>query len=467
MTPKPPRWLVRNVEAIAGPPVDVNGALAAAHDTDAEREGFVPARLSGAQLLSTVTGALAAAHDTDAEREGFIPARLSDTGLRASLARPGVYVPADWGQFWRPKRDAARAGAPAVVAVVADSIGHGYYSSDLTTKGFLGGLMRAQLQAAYGDGGSGFWGMKDSTIGLPTVSGYDGVDPAWWALTGTWTDPGTKAGPAGHTIASNTIGSTATHGFRGTTLDIFYLQANATSFTYAIDGGAPVTVNVATAAGTARTTITGLSAGQHTVTITVTTAAYLYLSGICGRNASGVRVDMFGQAGQSAAIFADTGGAGNYGAPRLYAGGPSNPSPADLLIYGMGANDVSGNVTGDAFAASVATLVNGIKNNATMLGATDVLFYLPILNVGTWGGGRYLLQDYSLRLRGLAQMYGAAFVDLNAFYRGSWAYADSLGLMSTGNGRTGAAGHDPAHPGDAGHADYWAKLSAAVPQLAA
>jgi lysophospholipase L1-like esterase len=94
MTPKPPRWLVRNVEAIAGPPVDVNGALAAAHDTDAEREGFVPARLSGAQLLSTVTGALAAAHDTDAEREGFIPARLSDTALRAAFdaLRPSTAV---------------------------------------------------------------------------------------------------------------------------------------------------------------------------------------------------------------------------------------------------------------------------------------------------------------------------------------------------------------------------------------
>jgi hypothetical protein len=85
MTTKPPRWLVRNVQAIAGPPVDVDGALAAAHDTDTEREGFIPARLSGAQVLSTVTGALAAAHDTDTEREGFIPARLSDTALRAAF----------------------------------------------------------------------------------------------------------------------------------------------------------------------------------------------------------------------------------------------------------------------------------------------------------------------------------------------------------------------------------------------
>jgi hypothetical protein len=88
MTTKPPRWLVRNVQAIAGPPVDVNGALAAAHDTDTEREGFIPARLSGAQVLSTVTDALAAAHDTDTEREGFIPARLSDTALRAALVSP-------------------------------------------------------------------------------------------------------------------------------------------------------------------------------------------------------------------------------------------------------------------------------------------------------------------------------------------------------------------------------------------
>jgi hypothetical protein len=39
-------------------------------------------------VLSTVTDALAAAHDTDTEREGFIPTRLSDTALRAALVSP-------------------------------------------------------------------------------------------------------------------------------------------------------------------------------------------------------------------------------------------------------------------------------------------------------------------------------------------------------------------------------------------
>jgi hypothetical protein len=71
----------------------------------------------------------------------------------------GIYMPRRWPRFFQAKLDA---GGLAKVALVGDSIMRGYWSSNLDTKGWAG-LLRAELQAKYGDGGSGFKGMCDTT----------------------------------------------------------------------------------------------------------------------------------------------------------------------------------------------------------------------------------------------------------------------------------------------------------------
>jgi hypothetical protein len=62
----------------------VQTAILAAHDTDTERETFIPSRLS-----DTAVRALAP-HGTDTEREAFIPARLSGTALGATYKPIGL-----------------------------------------------------------------------------------------------------------------------------------------------------------------------------------------------------------------------------------------------------------------------------------------------------------------------------------------------------------------------------------------
>lgn len=67
------------------------------------------------------TGGLAAAHDTDPERETFIPARLSDTALQGSFGSPG---PAR--AFAGVMSTLRRGHRSTCVAMVGDSTGDGY-----------------------------------------------------------------------------------------------------------------------------------------------------------------------------------------------------------------------------------------------------------------------------------------------------------------------------------------------------
>ncbi|MFD6250773.1 hypothetical protein, partial [Streptomyces roseolus] len=76
--------------------------------------------------------------------------QVTETGDARAVSTKGVYVPPNWGEVWRPRRDAA-ASSPARIVIAGDSLSQGYFASNLHTTSWVG-LMRQSLQNSYGDG---------------------------------------------------------------------------------------------------------------------------------------------------------------------------------------------------------------------------------------------------------------------------------------------------------------------------
>ncbi|MYX14378.1 hypothetical protein GTY67_13325 [Streptomyces sp. SID8374] len=380
------------------------------------------------------------------------------TTVAARTARPrsagelGVYVPDGWGKFWRAKRDAAGTGKARIIAV-GDSVTKGYYCSDLVSKSYVG-ILRTALQSAYGDGGSGLYSVNRT----PAIIGAKPEAIAAWqanqsiaTTTGTWTDTVLWYGPGISSIYA-TAAATATFTVRGSTIKIYTLAGVNTpnaGYTYAIDGAAAVAVaDPGLSSASVRTqTITGLSAGTHTVVISYngSAGARLQLIGVAGERDTGVIVDNAGRSGaQTSHYFVS--GTGN----TLWHGGTSQP--ADLVIYALGLNDANQNVTLDAWAANVYSTLNTIKGTGT--GATDLL--LVMQHRGNFAGTIY--SQYGARMRGIAEEYGAALVNLWPMGQNNYAYWQGLGYWGD-QATPGAAGSsDSVHPSDAGHAYIASKL---------
>lgn len=379
---------------------------------------------------------------------------LTAADASAAYARSGLgtFVPAGWGANWRAKRNAAGA-SKAVLACVGDSITQGFFASGLSTKGWAG-LVRADLQATYGDGGSGISTAAMSKAYLTQVVSA-GVLTAYaaqlWGQSGVWssnTVANSIDGPGGTIAFSSAAGGTQTVVGRGTTIKLHYLTAPANgALTYAIDGGAPVTVDTAVANGIGTTTISGLAAGTHTVVLTTSSAAGVALCAVSFENDSGVVVDNYGAATYRADNFGKT--TSIFGQPRDWSGG--NLRPADLVIYGVGVNDANVNTAPDTYLASVQSYLSGVRDRgAANDGSTDILLLMP--HVGTWEGTSRNYAAYALRMRTLAEIYGAAFVNEWTIGRNSWQRWKNQSLWGIGTGASGASGSDPVHPSDAGHA---------------
>lgn len=358
---------------------------------------------------------------------------------------PGIYVPKSWGQFWRAKLLTA-GSTPARIAVMGDSISAGYFASNIVTKGYIG-LIATSLQTTYGDGGSGFFGVRNSSVHLSSLNSTYGTQ--FVQLTGTWSSSGVGDGPGMTGIQSTSNGATATYTVRGTKVGIWYLrQSGAGDFTVAIDGGSPVTVSTAGATGAAKYEVTGLSAGTHTIVVTKSGTTRADLHGFFGENTTGVVVNNFSAYGGVSANATGTAGFSN---PATYGGGSGYP--ADLVIWAFGANDANaGAVAADTYIANVRKYLDLVRDYSGATGAVDIMFVMPHLGqFDTSQRG----DAYCARLRGMADHFGAAFVNFNAVYRNSWSYFNSLSGWGVASGATpGATGTDSVHPSDTGFQLY-------------
>lgn len=356
----------------------------------------------------------------------------------------GVYVPRGWGEHWRAKRDAAAAGKAKII-FMGDSVTKGYYVSNLVTKSYPG-VIRTALQTAYGDGGSGLYSVNRSAaiVGAkPEAVAAWSANGSIIATTGTWTDTDLYYGPGISSIYA-TAAATATFSVRGTTLKIYTLAGVNTpnaGYTYSIDGGAPVAVpDPGLSSGSTRTTtVTGLSAGNHTVVISYngSAGARLQLIGVSAENSTGVVVDNAGRSGVRSDHYAVS-GTGN----TLWHGGSLNP--ADLVVYPLGLNDANQSVALDTWANNTYQILNTIKGAGN--GATDLLILLQ--HRGSFASTPY--SQYGARARGIAEEYGAALINLWPMGRNNYTYWSELGYWGTAT-NPGAAGADTVHPSDAGH----------------
>jgi lysophospholipase L1-like esterase len=121
--------------------------------------------------------------------------------------------------------------------------------------------------------------------------------------------------------------------------------------------------------------------------------------------------------------------------------------PADLVIYTAGPNDATANTAPDVWSSNVAKYLKAVRDTGSATGATDVIIMMP--HLGTHDTTNYQYQSYAERGRVLAEVYGAAFINMWAIGRNSWAYWSGLGYWGTSAG-TGAAGTDAVHLSDAG-----------------
>lgn len=372
--------------------------------------------------------------------------------LPVSIGTIGTYVPPSWGQFWKAKRNAAATGL-ATIAAVGSSSTQGLYSSNLLTTSFVSQIMTS-LQGTYGDGGSGYFSSARSTTFFGAGANYT----AWAALagnfastSGTWAI-GNPYGPGANYLSTSVNGAFITFTVRGTTVRIYTMSGGGrVNWTYSIDGAAAVSVVDSGVVSIQVTTITGLSAGSHTVKLTHNGAGGSFFSpcGVTGENATGVVVNNYGLSGAQTATFSDL--SASY-MPGTWNGGPSYP--ADLLIYALGANDAQASVTADTYATNLRKFLSSVKDGTSASGAkatgnTDILILMQ--HIGTYDSASLKWHDYVGRAREIAEAYDAALVDMWTIGRNSWNYWNNLGNWGNSATAGGVSGTDTIHMSDAGH----------------
>jgi hypothetical protein len=454
----------------AGGIATINGHTGSSVDLTAADVGALTQTAADGRYLQTVNGksgpnpSLTAA-DVGALTQTAADARYASTSSALTQASAdtryaqltatdktgkGIFVPPTWGEFWRPKRAAAQAGTGlARVALVGSSSTQGLYASNLLTTNWAG-RVTTSLQSSFGDGGSGFFATARSSVFL----GASASTTAWAALagnlcaaSGSWS-VGNPYGPGGNYLFTTTVGDSITFQVRGTTIRVYTISGNGRQpWTYKIDGGAAVPV--ADAGGVPGpvqvTTITGLSAGTHTIVITHngTGGSSIAVCGVTGENATGTVVNNYGINGARSDLFADlTAGTG----PATWSGG--SDYPADLVVYAFGANDALAGNTASSWAFNLRQFLTGVRDSGTAQGNTDVVILLQ--HIGQYDTNSGVWQEIVSTARGVAESYNAALIDFWTLGRNSWNYWNSLGHWGN-SASVGTAGTDTVHMSDAGH----------------
>lgn len=392
----------------------------------------------------------------------------------------GIFVPPGWGANSQAAAAAALAGAGLFTAcVLGASGGAGMYSADLFSSvsgvGCYTQIIKGWLQAALGNGGSGF------------MSAFYGNTMLWWTagggagsyygasnlgvgntsglgcqISGSWANGGSSSGPNFTFADSSTNTDTATFYVNGRYLDVLTLRTASVAYSaykYQIDGGSVITVGGGTAGGTSTTQIDTVdmgTTGNHTVVITSqgSSSPHFFLAGVSARNATGAVLHRFAKGGLATGTV--VAGSNYNGLP--YSGSAGFPGQVtgqpNLLIFNHGVNDAYGATSADTFIAHTRTILNNYLDVAASspmvagAGTTDILF---LLNHPMAFDTSSLYQDYADRMFGLAQGYNAALV--NMWTLGKNSYQWMLGQNYVGNASNPAThGTDYPHMSPAGHA---------------
>jgi lysophospholipase L1-like esterase len=279
--------------------------------------------------------------------------------------------------FWTAL--AQRASTPVDILCIGDSI----------TEGANAGSVNTRWTSAFRDA-------LRTRFPVPGVAGGFGYVPAryYYAPTGAMvsnvsTVSTTNYGLGRRALGLNGAASTITLTFTGTAFDILYrTDPSLGTISYAVDGGAAVNVNTAAAAGVARTQVTGLTAGAHTVVLARVTGTS-YINGFMTYNgdesAGGVRVWEGGHDAYTSADFVAT------GSPAAWVDDITFVQP-DLVVIELGANDYCGPtgttqpITASAFKTNIQALITNVRAKCT-IPPSFVLAALYERNTGGLPGG--------------------------------------------------------------------------------
>ncbi|MBS1968656.1 MAG: BppU family phage baseplate upper protein [Bdellovibrionales bacterium] len=320
---------------------------------------------------------------------------------------------------WRAALAKAQATDQIVnLNVVGTSIATGGVTTDYTTKSWVA-LLRKELTQKVGD------------VGRGVVSTHfpNAVGPLRWTFTGTWSTQ-VLFGIMGDCRLSTTLGSTATLSFNGTGIKILtYANSSGGKFLASVDGGTPVEFNsnVAAAEPCKEFTITGLSAGDHTLVITQNDAGKnLMLIGAYElKGTKGVRVNNVSKSGGSTANVTWN---NNVLIAEIDYWNPT------LTIIEFFTNDYMSQVDLVAYKNTMQTLISRAKQFG------DVL----LIANGIRTENQTIKQtDYINVLKTLATENQVALLDTFNRWGGNFEYANgTLGYLA-----------DTVHPNDVGHQD--------------
>lgn len=398
----------------------------------------------------------------------------ADARKKYAATNVGDYVPAGWGATWKAKRDAAKAGTGlARIATVGDSVTAGYFASSPAAS--WSWKLRDLLQPTYGNGGSGFHTTADSGIIL-AADGQPAALTTAWNATGKncvtagssfhkvpWTD-----GPGFTPLQMDAADSTATFKVNGSVIEVFYLKnvagAGFGTLRVVVDGGAPTDVDTGAGPKGIGVTTINVAAGDHTVVVSTPTGVVnttsVYLCGVSARNATGLVMDRYAHGGHPSTAVNNVpsatfpgpssytyggGGSNSFGAGGKWSGGSLRP--CDLAIYSMGLNDSRSllAISADQYRTNVRAWLDDICSQA----APPAIMFLAH-HPGSGVDDTKQLHIQLQHLRALAEVYGAAIVNMWPKYQNSYAVANAQGYWGSAT-NPGPTGNDLVHPSDAGH----------------
>ncbi|MDF9715852.1 SGNH/GDSL hydrolase family protein [Nocardioides sp. ChNu-99] len=422
----------------SGPGADVTAAeIEAARDAAAEAAALAEQAAAAAAAGGTTTDEVMAARIADPEsataRElsATVAPIVGPVAKRAAGARGQFYnvTGSSLRRFRAAQARAAAGGAPVTIVVPGDSIVQNTLAAPFNVNGWL-----ARFQAMI-ERREGAFSQLITFMDLP------GQDDRY-TQTGTWGRLAGKGWVGGQMATTVDPSATRTLTGYGSRVSLRYLKTpDAGTFTYSLDGGAPVTVDAAGAEAVGEVVLTP-ALGTHTLVITKandTTRMSLVDAEFRRGTTGGYRIIKAAMAGQKIANFTS----GTYSGP----GSPLELLKAaapDLVIAALEMNDWGNGPTPVAtYKAGHRTLIQAARLTGDVLEiATNPAAGPFISPVGT------SIEPYDQALYELADEEDVALLHMRERW-GTYTEALALGLMANE-----AAGTPQYHPSDRGNWDY-------------
>lgn len=283
---------------------------------------------------------------------------------------------------------ANRDTAPARALFIGDSRTEGEGAASVANR--WQDILAAKIRAGY------------AVTGNPTYAPHNYVPIDYVAPTLT---AGEWSNIVGATVANNfglgtrvsifnAAGEGALFTGTGTTFKIAYVRANvAASFTYSVDGGAPVTVSLSNVLTDGMTTdITGLSDAQHTIDVRWSSGGDFYLQGMYVYRGETAKGFQFFDGGKYGVASGNIQGAGDSYQTQVI-----QKVDPHLIWFGIGTNDYDQDILPATFKTNVKARLDAYRAGCS---ATPTI--ILTLDWQASGANTYAWSDYMTKLTELA-----------------------------------------------------------------